>query len=290
MGTAYVVRQFVTMGLQELLSTPFVIPSIPRVVALALTELGRPRPDLRRLAQLLGTDPALSCRLLQIANAAGLAGKLHGVSEALAVLRLDEVRTLVMHAASSATFKAVPGIQLAQFWSYSLDAARVSRAIAGLLHLDPQAAYCVGMIHAVGELLLRVALPNIVALDAKVGVFEPKRARAELQAVGFCFTQVTAGLARQWKLPHNMFDALEFQHKPFDNDPYEPLAGVLHLALWRARARQLQWSQRALAVSFPALVAEVLGLDIDMVLQQDPIDWTPVRSGPAPQRSRTAVS
>lgn len=32
-------------------------------------------------------------------------------------------------------------------------------------------------------------------------------------------------------------------------------------------------SQRELAVSFPDAVGVVLGLDIDMVLQQDPFDW-----------------
>jgi hypothetical protein len=55
---------------------------------------------------------------------------------------------------------------------------------------------------------------------------------------------------------------------------YEPLAGVLHLAAWRARAREAGLGQRELAVSFPGEVGVALGLDIDMVLQQDPIDWT----------------
>jgi hypothetical protein len=55
---------------------------------------------------------------------------------------------------------------------------------------------------------------------------------------------------------------------------YEPLAGVIHLATWRARAREAGLSDRALAVTFPGAVGEVLGLDIDMVLQQDPIDWS----------------
>ena len=40
------------------------------------------------------------------------------------------------------------------------------------------------------------------------------------------------------------------------------------------RAREAQYSDRELAVSFPGEVGLVLGLDIDMVLQQDPIDWT----------------
>ena len=67
-------------------------------------------------------------------------------------------------------------------------------------------------------------------------------------------------------------DALRHHHAPFDNDVYEPLAGVLHLAAWRARAREAGLDARELAGSFPGEVGIALGLDIDMVLQQDPID------------------
>ena len=56
---------------------------------------------------------------------------------------------------------------------------------------------------------------------------------------------------------------------------FDPLACVLHIAAWRARSREAQWGERALAVSFPGEVGVALGLDIDMVLRQDPIDWTP---------------
>jgi hypothetical protein len=69
-------------------------------------------------------------------------------------------------------------------------------------------------------------------------------------------------------------DALAYADAPFDNEACEPLAGVLHLAQWRARANQLGLQKNALTVTFPSLVAEMLGLDIDMVLQQDPIDWS----------------
>jgi HD-like signal output (HDOD) protein len=46
----------------------FVLPSIPKVVALLLTELGRPEVDLRKVTRLISTDPALTTRLLQLAN------------------------------------------------------------------------------------------------------------------------------------------------------------------------------------------------------------------------------
>ncbi|MNT93275.1 hypothetical protein D3C72_2347050 [compost metagenome] len=48
---------------------------------------------------------------------------------------------------------------------------------------------------------------------------------------------------------------------------------MIHLASWRARAREAGLNENELAVSFPGEVGLVLGLDIDMVLQQDPIDW-----------------
>ena len=71
-----------------------------------------------------------------------------------------------------------------------------------------------------------------------------------------------------------VIDALQYQSAPFDNKAYEPLAGVIHLAAWRARAREAELNEKELAVSFPGEVGLALGLDIDMVLQQDPIDWT----------------
>jgi hypothetical protein len=70
-----------------------------------------------------------------------------------------------------------------------------------------------------------------------------------------------------------MVDALEHQYAPFENNVYEPLAGVIHLAAWRARGKDVNMSERVLAVTFPGQVGLVLGLDIDQVLQQDPFDW-----------------
>jgi HD-like signal output (HDOD) protein len=264
------------MELAALLSARFAMPSVPRVVALLLTELGAAQPNLRRIDQLIGTDPALGLRLLQAANAPffKVSGQIHSVAEALAVLRLGQVQAMVTQAAANTSFKTVPGLQLPKFWAYSLDVARVARSLAGLLRLNQQAAYTCGLVHAVGELAMRGAMPEVLVMDSTCAPLDLKRARAQSQAFGFCYTEVSAGLAEQWHFPKTMVDALGFAHAPFDNNAYEPLAGVLHLAIWRARAKQAGLTGNALTVTFAARVADVLGLDIDMVLQQDPIDWS----------------
>ena len=264
------------MDLKALLSSQFVLPSIPKVVALLLSELERSTPDLRKINQLISTDPALTTRLLQLSNSGffKLSGQVHSVSEALAIVGLAHVRTMAVAAASGASFKAVSGIHLQQFWVYSLNVARVSRSLAGLVRQNQQAAFTAGLIHAIGELAMHMFSSETVApLALEAQPLDLRRARVETRAFGFCYAEVGAGYASQWHFPLTIVDALAHQVAPFVHDVYEPLAGVIHLASWRGRAREANMSDKALAVTFPGEVGEVLGLDIDMVLQQDPIDW-----------------
>ena len=264
------------MELSALLASQIVLPSIPKVIALLLSELEREEPDLRKVTQLISTDPALTTRLLQTANASffKLSGKVNSVSEALAILGLSHIRAMAAEAASAASFKAVPGINLQQFWAYSLNVAKLARSLAGVVRQNQGAAFTCGLLHAVGEVVMHVGMPaEIAPLDREVPPLDLRRAKVEFRQFGYCYAQVGAGFARRWLFPQPIVDALEHQYAPFENNVYEPLAGVIHLATWRARARESHLNDKALAVTFPGSVGEVLGLDIDMVLQQDPFDW-----------------
>ncbi len=273
------------MELQALLAAHFVLPSIPQVIALLLSELERAEPDLKKISQLISTDPALTTRLLQLSNSPRfkLSGQIHSVSESLAILGLVDVRAMSAEAASAASFKAVTGIHLQRFWSYSLNVAKVARQLAGEVRQNQQEAFTCGLIHAVGELAIHICMPAKAAvLDREVHTLDLARAAAERAAFGFCYAQVGAGLAQKWHFPQAMIEALEHQYAPFEDDVYEPLAGLIHLATWRARALAAELSERALAVTFPGAVGEVLGIDIDTVLDQDPFDWFAPSTGSAP--------
>ncbi|MCF8160474.1 MAG: HDOD domain-containing protein [Polaromonas sp.] len=264
------------MQLADLLLHPQPLPSSPRTLALLLTELKQSQPDLRRIDQHIKADPALTLRVLQAANlpSFALTRQVSSVSEALALLHLDQVQDMVSQAVGQASFKAGPGLPLAQFWIYSQNCARVARALAGLLQYNQQAAYVVGLVHALGELVMRAASPAVSELDDSCPAVDLRRALSERQVFGFCYLDVSSALAAQAQLPQILCDALAYADAPFDNEACEPLAGVLHLAEWRARANQMGLQKNALTVTFPSRVAEMLGLDIDMVLQQDPIDWS----------------
>jgi HD-like signal output (HDOD) protein len=265
------------MELNALLAHPVALPSLPRAVALLMTELAHEEPSLRRVNQVIGTDPALTARLLEMANAPAfqMQRQIAGIPEALALLGAVQLRTLVSSAPLGTTSRSVPGINMQQFWRYSLNTAKLARSLAGIVHHNQIAAYTAGLLHAVGELLLHLAEPEKVqSINTLVPPLDLRRAKIEQRIFGYCFGNVSAGLARRWQFPEVVVDALEHQNAPLDNNAYEPLAGVIHLASWRARAREADMDEKEMAVSFPGEVGLVLGLDIDMVLQQDPIDWT----------------
>lgn len=265
------------MELNALLGQPVALPSLPRTVALLMNELAQREPSLRRLNLLFGSDPVLSARLLELANAPAhqLTRQVAGISEALVLLGSAPLQTLVSSATLGTAARAVPGINLQQFWRYSLHTAKLARSLAGVVFQNPTAAYTAGLLHGLGELLIHLGNPQKAqSMNTLVLPLDMRRGKIEQRILGYSYTHVSAALAQRWLLPQVVVDALQYQAAPFENTAYEPLAGVIHLAAWRVRGREAGLSERELAVTFPGEIGLMLGLDIDMVLQQDPIDWT----------------
>ena len=265
------------MELNALLAQPVALPCFPRAVALLMSELAHTEPSLRRMNQLFSTDPALASRLLELANSTAfqMQRQISGIPEALTLLGVVQLRALVKSAPLGTTSRSVPGVNMQQFWRYSLNTAKLARSLAGIVCQNQIAAYTAGLLHAVGELVMHLAdADKAQSVNTLVAPFDLRRDQIEQRIFGYSYGHVTAGCARRWQLPEAVVDALQHQSAPFDGSAYEPLAGVIHLAAWRARAREAELTDKELAVSFPDEVGLTLGLDIDMVLQQDPIDWT----------------
>lgn len=265
------------MQLEALLNYPRALPTMPRSVSDLLVEMQRDEPDPKRVAHLMARDPALTTRVLRLSNSAffRVSRRIGSVDEAVALLGLTHVRSLVMAAALGASFKNIPGIDLPQFWRYSLRVADISRSLAGVLRQNEGNAFTAGLIHCIGELAMHIAMPDdMVPLDMGTSPFDLRRAAAEQAAFGYSFAEVSAGLVEKWQFPPTMVSALAHQVAPFEGDAYDPLGGVLHLAAWRARAEEVQLDSQGLAATFPDLVGLTLGLDLGSVLDKDPAEWS----------------
>ena len=54
--------------------------------------------------------------------------------DALALLGTAQLRTLVTSAPLGTTSRSVPGVNMQQFWRYSLNTAKLARSLAGIVH------------------------------------------------------------------------------------------------------------------------------------------------------------
>lgn len=265
------------MELEALLNYPRALPAMPRTVSDLLVEMNRDEPSPKRVGELISLDPALTTRVLRLSNSAffRVSRKIGDADEAVAMLGMTHVRSLVMAAALGASFKAVPGIDLKQFWRYSLRSAEIARSLAGVLHLNQGSAFTSGLIHAIGILVMHIAMPDrMVPISVSTPPLDLNRAAAEKAVFGYSYAEVGAGLVERWQFPEEMASALVNQLSPFEGNTYDPLAGVLHLASWRARAEEIQLDDQGLAATFPDMVGLTLGLDLDSVLGKDPAEWS----------------
>lgn len=265
------------MQLEALLNFPRALPAMSRTVSDLLAEMNKDDPSPKRVSDLISQDPSLTTRVLRLSNSAffRVSRKIGSAEEAVAMLGMTHVRSLVMAAALGSSFKNVPGVNLPQFWRYSLRVADISKSLAGVLRQNESNAFTAGLIHAIGDLIMHIAMPDQIApLDMGTPPLDLQRAQAEMSMFGYTYAQVGAGMAEKWQFPTTIVSALNNQISPFEGEAYDPLGGVLHLASWRARAEEIQLDESGLVATFPDLVGLSLGLDLDSVLGKDPSEWS----------------
>jgi HD-like signal output (HDOD) protein len=136
-------------------------------------------------------------------------------------------------------------------------------------------AFTAGLIHAIGILVMHIAMPDeMVPVDMGTSPLDLQRAAAERNYFGYTYAEVGAGMAEKWQFPQEMVSALANQIAPFEGEAYDRLGGLLHLASWRARAEEIQLDANGLVATFPDMIGLTLGLDLDSVLEKDPTEWS----------------
>jgi HD-like signal output (HDOD) protein len=260
------------MQLDKLLKQPDALPSAPKVVRKLIETFDQEEVDAMLVASYIEDDPVLTAKLLKTANSAffGLTRQVSNAREAMNVLGMIKVRALVIAASLGEGFHTVGSVNLNQFWRYSLNTANLSRYIALPIKIDENTAFTAGLIHGIGELVMHVGMPEaMLDLDRSVPMLDLKRSKAERGIFGYSYAEVGAALAREWHFPKRMINAIEHQTAPFDNDVYEPIAGVIHIGSWRARAEEQAMRSELLINTYPDPVGLVLGIDPDTVVAEE---------------------
>ncbi|MBI3384139.1 MAG: HDOD domain-containing protein [Aquabacterium sp.] len=261
------------MQLEALFKQPQALPAIPKIVHELIDSFNSDDVSIDEIAKKLAADPVLSARLLRLANSAyyHVSRSVGTVNDALSMLGFVTVRTLVISSGLTGGYKSMPGMDLSQFWRYSLHTAAVSGWLAKRASVNVDQAFTVGLMHAIGQLVMHAGMPEqMLHLDKLASPMDPRRIDMETTSFGYSFANVGAELARQWRFPVTFVDAISKFPAPLAAAPFDPVAGVIHLAVWRARAEHNQLAPEELASTIPADVCAKLGLKPDALLKEMP--------------------
>jgi HD-like signal output (HDOD) protein len=137
--------------------------------------------------------------------------------------------------------------------------------------IEPELAFTVGLMHAVGELVMQVAMPVAMrAMNHAVALLDPSRLDVEQTTFGYTHAEVGAELARRWNFPPLFAQAIAGAANPLVQDHFSPLAALVHIAAWRARAEANQLSPQDQETQWPLELAARIALSRETMLNDLP--------------------
>jgi putative nucleotidyltransferase with HDIG domain len=210
------------------------LPSLPQVVADLQAALSRDDASLDELADAVSKDQGLAARTLRIANSSfyGVRSRVASIRQAVGVLGLRSLSTLLTAAAVSDRFRAIQceGFELRQYWRHSVAVALCAREMARLRRIDADTAFTAGLLHDLGRVGLASQLPDRYEEacrwrndhDCQLVVAERACLATDHAAIG-------GDIATRWHFGAPIVDAIRFHHEP-PNAPGATLVDVVHVA------------------------------------------------------------
>ena len=246
----------VELTLQKLEELP-TLPAVAVRVLQATSDEGSSGDDVVRL---IGSDPALTARILQLTRRAdqGAGGDPASVERAVAVLGFDAIRNAVL---AVSVFQALgsaprhsggsdgaPRFVREEYWKHCLAVACCAELLAERTGraISPADAFLCGLLHDIGKLALDVALPKSYAKVIEAAeLLRGNIADLERTIIGVDHQVAGKRLAERWQLPAGVRDVAWLHGQPPEALPAAvkaPLINIVTLADTLVRRQHLGYS------------------------------------------------
>lgn len=191
---------------------------------LELSNLMRePDVPVRRVAEIVGTDPVLSARILRVANSAAVGrGKVTSLHQAVVFLGFNQVWILVNQMLTARSMKSAvrmdPSV-MKSLWRHAAATATCAKHILlqlGCWHdeIGPLTMTC-ALLHDVGKFLLRGLGPMGQDETAQEGGEEVRHiVFRELEEYGTTHCRAGYLLSTYWNLPERISTTIAYHHHP----------------------------------------------------------------------------
>jgi putative nucleotidyltransferase with HDIG domain len=203
----------------KILSDHKELTSLPQTLAEVLRVTREEDSSTQELAKVLMRDPAMTAKVLRIANSPyyGAGRTISTVTQAVVTLGMRTVSALTL---SSSVYKLVgdwkTAIDRTRFWRHSLEVAIGSRMIYEALgKKSSEEAFVAGLLHDIGILVLENSFPDKYRQIWQRVQQGESLAELEEQVWGTNHARVGKFLLEQWHIPPRICEAVGMHHLTF---------------------------------------------------------------------------
>ncbi len=249
------------------------IPTAPKVVHELINSFTNEDISIEDIARTLAMDPVLSANILRLANSSyyHVSRRIETVENAISMLGFVTVRTMVITCSLVHGFRSTPGLDLKQFWRCNLAIAVIAKWLAQQARENSDLAFTVGTIHAIGQLMMHAGIPEQMReIDTQVSLLDDNRLTSEKQTFEFNYAEVSAELATRWNFPEIIAQTIQAFPNPLEQQPFNRMAAIIHLASWYARNHEKQMPLDAMRQACPAALLDKLGLPAGILFDSMP--------------------
>lgn len=297
MNTVVWTPESLVAGIKDLVTLPEVALRIASMV-------DDPTSSAAAIGREICNDPALTARLLRVANspAFGQDGKIATISRAIAVLGVRQVRDLTVGITAIRTFDGIANelVTMESFWRQSVLCALAAGHIAARRQGGRnESPFVAGLLHDIGQLVLFNRAPELARQALLMSIYaadEPGLCRCEREVMGFDHGVVGVKLAQKWGLPRVLQECIQFHHDPGEAKEYPIEVATIHVADTVAVLAEIGSTDLRDGPAVSATALRLIKLDhaalaeIVMQTQQSAQDMLPLLTGaPMAQLSQAGV-
>jgi HD-like signal output (HDOD) protein len=199
--------------IKEIVGKIKVLPSTPKLF-LRIKQLFDADVDMDLVANVIGEDPALTAKILQISNSSFfmLNTKVQRIEDAITRLGADVVSCVVAMAEIYSNTIKIPGYSIEKAQQHSMYTALLGVSLA-----PPEAreeTMLVGLLHDIGMYILFMLAPDSVETYLQKRIKSEDNTALEHELFGADHTQLAGYLLHLWNFPYHLIDSIVLHHQP----------------------------------------------------------------------------
>ena len=212
------------------------LPSLPTVALKIIQEIKKDKVSNNSLTEIISYDPALTTKILKIANSSfyAISDGVDSIDRAVSILGQEALKNIAL------SFVIVKGLKRDNvdnfdhelFWKRSITAAVSAEMLTSKLKVNRGDTFVIPLLMDIGVLVMYLSDPN-----EYLKVFDEKRVsglttvEAEKTVLGYDHQELGSSILLKWNIPDNISLPIAYHHNP-EQCPTEmkDLVEVLQLA------------------------------------------------------------